>query len=60
MENSKMKDLLRKTIEAVEFPQSNVDKVLEDIELVAAMGALLELITLVPFKLVLSSDRSSH
>jgi hypothetical protein len=55
-----MKDLLKKTIEAAEFLQSNVDKVLEEIKFVAAMGALLELFTLVPFKLVLSSDRSSH
>ena len=60
MKNSKIEDLLRKTIEAVEFPQSNVDKVLEEIKSVAAMCAFLELFTVVPFKLVLSSDRSSH
>ena len=60
MKNPEIKDLFRKTIEAVEFPQSNVDKILEEVKFVAAMGALLELFTVVPFKLVLSSDRSSH
>ncbi len=61
MRNSEIRDLLGKTIAAVEFPQSNVDNVLEEIKLIATLVSILELFTVEPFKLALpSGSHSSH